>query len=107
MLDQARSAAGYAARVVESELLSVGLYTLEAGAVDDQTPHLEDEVYYTVRGRARFSVGGHDHVVQPGTLLYVPARMEHRFRDITEELVLIVFWAPPEDSVQPDQEVTR
>jgi mannose-6-phosphate isomerase-like protein (cupin superfamily) len=34
--------------------------------------------------------------VREGTVLFVPARMEHRFHDIVEELVLIVFWAPPE-----------
>jgi mannose-6-phosphate isomerase-like protein (cupin superfamily) len=31
-------------------------------------------------------------------VLFVPARVEHRFHDIKEELVLVVFWAPPEHS---------
>jgi len=87
---------GYAAEILRSELLSVGLYTLPAGGLDDQTPHDEDEVYYTVRGRSMFAVDGREHTVRPGTLLFVPARAEHRFHDIEDELVLIVFWAPPE-----------
>ena len=74
------SGEGYAAAVLRSELLSVGLYTLPAGGVDDQTPHGEDEVYYTVRGRSKFRCGGEDHEVRPGTVLFVPARAEHRFR---------------------------
>ena len=43
-----------------------------------------------------FFVAGREHAVRPGTLLFVPARAEHRFHDIEEELILIVFWAPPE-----------
>ena len=100
MLSHARKTGrGYAAAVLRSELLSVGLYTLAAGAVDDQSPHLEDEVYYTVRGRATLYVDGDDHPVSEGTVLFVPARAEHRFHDIVEELVLLVFWAPPEGTV--------
>lgn len=90
---------GYAARVMHSELLSVGLYLLPAGGTDGQSPHLEDEVYFAVRGRATLRVGTEDHPVQPGTLLFVPARAVHFFHDIAEELVLVVFWAPPERSV--------
>jgi mannose-6-phosphate isomerase-like protein (cupin superfamily) len=105
MLARARAAPdGYAAEVVRSGLLSVGLYTLGAGALDDQTPHLEDEVYYTVRGRATLHVDGDEHPVEPGSLLYVPAKAVHRFHDIVEELVLLVFWAPPEGSVTSGME---
>jgi mannose-6-phosphate isomerase-like protein (cupin superfamily) len=97
MLRRAQSTdRGYVPAVLRSELLSVGLYTLEAGAVDGQSPHLEDEVYYTVRGRANLVVDGTDHPVREGSVLFVPAGAEHRFVDITEELVLLVFWAPPE-----------
>jgi mannose-6-phosphate isomerase-like protein (cupin superfamily) len=100
MLARARQAAdGYAPAVLRSDLLSVGLYTLAAGAIDGQSPHMEDEVYFTVRGRATLFAGGVEHPVHGGTVLFVPARMEHRFHDIVEELVLLVFWAPPEKSV--------
>lgn len=90
---------GYAAEVLRSDLLSVGVYVLAAGAIDDQTPHDEDEVYYAVSGRSRFQVAGHEYSVKPGSLLFVPAKADHRFHDIAEELVLVVFWAPPEGSL--------
>jgi mannose-6-phosphate isomerase-like protein (cupin superfamily) len=97
----ARAADGYAGEVLRSALLSVGVYLLPAGGTDEQTPHREDEVYYAVRGTATLRVAGVDHAVQAGTLLFVPAEVVHFFHDIIEELVLIVFWAPPEHSVQP------
>jgi mannose-6-phosphate isomerase-like protein (cupin superfamily) len=50
-----------------------------------------------VRGRARFECEGADSDVAPGSLLFVAAHADHRFHDIEEELVLVVFWAPPHD----------
>ena len=99
MVARAKAADGYAAAVLRSDLLSVGLYILPAGGVDGQSPHREDEVYYAVRGSATIRVGSDDHPVGPGTVLFVPAGAVHHFHDINEELVLVVFWAPPEKSV--------
>lgn len=97
---RARAGDGYAARVLLSDLLSVGVYVLPAGGEDTQSPHREDEVYYVVRGRSRFRAGAEDVPVHPGSLLFVRAGVDHRFFDIEEELVLVVFWAPPEKSVR-------
>jgi mannose-6-phosphate isomerase-like protein (cupin superfamily) len=96
---RAKAGDGYAGKVLRSELLSVGVYVLPAGATDGQKPHKEDEVYFAVRGRAKFRVGAEDHPVEPGTLLFVRALEPHFFHEIEEELVLVVFWAPPERSV--------
>ena len=82
--------------------LSAGLYVLAAGSVDTQRPHNEDELYYVTRGKARFRAGDNDQPVSPGSLLFVPAKVEHRFFDIAEELVALVFFAPAESSGNSD-----
>lgn len=76
--------------------MSLGLYTLPAGGVDPQKPHTEDEVYYIVSGRGQIFVGGEDRPVQPGSTVFVAAGVEHRFHAITEELQILVFFAPAE-----------
>ncbi len=76
--------------------MSCGLYVLPAGGTDGQSPHNEDEMYYVVKGRGRFVADGTESDVQPGTVLYVRAGIEHRFSDITEELHILVFFAPAE-----------
>ena len=76
--------------------MSVGLYVLPAGGTDPQRPHTEDEAYLVLRGRARIRVGSEDRAVEPGSVVFVPARVEHRFHDITEELALAVWFAPAE-----------
>ncbi len=74
--------------------LSVGLYVLAAGGVDAQQPHTEDEVYYVLSGRGMIRVGEEDREVEAGTVVYVGVRVEHRFHSITEELRILVFFAP-------------
>ncbi len=76
--------------------MSAGLYVLAAGAIDLQRPHHEDEMYYVVRGRGRFRSGDQDQEVSAGSVLFVPAEVEHRFYDIVEELAVLVFFAPAE-----------
>jgi len=76
--------------------MSAGLYVLAAGATDLQRPHHEDEMYYVVRGRARFRAGDEDQEVCAGSVLYVAAEVDHRFYDITKELAVLVFFSPPE-----------
>ena len=75
---------------------SIGLYMLDAGATDGQSPHREDEVYVVLSGRSRFTAGGEVRDVAPGDTIHVPAGVPHRFHDITEQLQLIVVFAPPE-----------
>lgn len=78
--------------------LSMGVYSLKAGQADQQRPHTEDEVYYVVSGKASFRAGDEIQAVAPGTLIFVERSVEHRFFDITEDLTVLVFFAPPEDS---------
>lgn len=72
--------------------LSCAVYRLPAGARDMQAPHLEDEVYFVVEGRARLRLSGRDREVKPGDILYVAATSEHSFFDIEEDLTLIAIF---------------
>jgi mannose-6-phosphate isomerase-like protein (cupin superfamily) len=78
--------------------LSVGIYHLKAGQDDPQRPHTEDEVYLVVAGRGNFRCGDETRAVSPGSILFVGRQVEHRFLDITEDLTLLVFFAPAEGS---------
>lgn len=75
--------------------LSAAEYRIPVGAVDDQVPHREDEVYVVVAGRGCLELAGHSTPVRPGTVIVVPASTPHRFVDVAEELVLAVVFSPP------------
>ena len=53
------------------------------GRHDQQKPHHEDEIYYVIRGRARFKAGFEDREVSAGSVIFVAAEVGHRFYDIT------------------------
>ena len=78
--------------------LSTGIYVLPAGGDDPQSPHREDEIYYVIAGRGRFTMGAgpdaDDIAVGPGDVLYVANEVEHRFHAIAEELTVLVLFAP-------------
>lgn len=99
-MDELRAARDASGRLYHEFLrvpaLSAGVYELAAGAVDPQSPHEQDEIYYVVAGRAHIRVGEEDRPVQPGDTIYVAARVPHRFHTITEDLTLLVLFAPAE-----------
>lgn len=87
--------AGNEARIFEflrAPSLSVSIYRLPAGSKDMQAPHMEDEVYYVIEGKARLRVEEKDHDIRPGSVLYVRATAAHSFFDIEEDLVVLAIF---------------
>ncbi len=76
----------------DGQNLFTGIYRLKAGAEDQQQPHKTDEVYYVISGKAKFQVGDQISAVKKGQILFVKADVDHRFFEIEEELVLLVFF---------------
>lgn len=76
--------------------LSAGRFTAAPGYNDQQSPHIEDEIYYVLAGRAVLQIDGTSHPVTPGSLAYVPRGVEHRFPDISTNLDVLVVFIPAE-----------
>ncbi len=74
--------------------LSCGLYILPGGGEDDQVPHREDEVYVVSKGSGQILVGDETQAVGPGSVIFVAANVEHRFFDFSEDLEILVLFAP-------------
>ena len=49
---------------------------------------------------AAIELDGETHPLRPGSMISVPAEVEHRFVDITEDLVLAVVFGPPEGTAR-------
>ena len=63
--------------------------------VDPQTPHARDELYFVMRGAGWFVTGAERHPFGPGDVLFVPAGVEHRFEEFTEDFATwVVFYGP-------------
>ena len=83
---------------LDSDDLSLGTYSIPAGGLDDQTPHTEDEIYMVQAGRATLVTPAQTTAVGPGSVVFVPAGERHRFTEVSEDLALLVVFAPPYES---------
>ena len=54
--------------------LSSAVYRLPAVSRDMQAPHLEDEIYVVLEGRARLRIGSKEHEVGRGSIPHVSKR---------------------------------
>ena len=82
--------------VLRVPALSLGLFAAGPGHHDTQTEHTQDEVYVVLDGAAVLDVAGERTPVSPGSVAYVPAGVPHRFMELTDDLRVLVVFAPPE-----------
>ena len=63
---------------------------------DPQSPHDQDELYLVARGHGTFVNGDRRHPFGPGDVLFVPAGVEHRFEEFSDDFgTWVVFYGPP------------
>jgi mannose-6-phosphate isomerase-like protein (cupin superfamily) len=87
------------AELFEHGSLSIEIYAPRGR--DPQSPHSRDEVYVVVQGRGQFRNGGNRSPFGPGDVLFVPAGIEHRFEEFTDDLVVWVIFYGPEGGEKP------
>jgi mannose-6-phosphate isomerase-like protein (cupin superfamily) len=62
---------------------------------DLQKPHNRDEIYVVASGTGTFINGEKTWTFKPGDFLFVPAGVEHRFVDFTEDFATwVIFYGP-------------
>lgn len=93
----ATGAADYRERL-RSPGLSLGSYSIPAGAADPQQPHTEDEVYICLHGRATLRGADAELPIRPGTVAFAAAGEEHRFVEVAQDLLVLVVFGPAEYS---------
>jgi len=79
--------------LLEHGTLQIGFYAPDK--VDPQTPHDQDEVYIVHSGSGTFLLGDSEQGFEPGEVLFVPAGVEHRFSDFSDDFgAWVVFYGP-------------
>ncbi len=79
--------------LMEHGSMSVEIYAPQKQ--DYQTPHRQDELYIIQSGAGIFSRDGDRRPCKAGDVLFVPAGMDHRFEDFTDDFVTwVIFWGP-------------
>jgi mannose-6-phosphate isomerase-like protein (cupin superfamily) len=96
-VEEAQSSAAAAYReFLRRPGFSMGMYLLPAGGQDAQHPHSADEVYIVQHGRAQLEVEGEIIDAGPGDVISVDRGRDHHFGNISEDLAVLVIFAPPD-----------
>ena len=85
-------------------LLKNGSMSIEyfaPGNTDTQQPHMQDEIYVIVSGYSQFYRNGEVINCNKGDVIFVPAKMEHRFMNFTNDFATWVIFYGPEGGESP------
>jgi mannose-6-phosphate isomerase-like protein (cupin superfamily) len=78
-------------RLIEKADFDIGFYKPERR--DPQTPHARDELYVVAAGSGEFFCNGETRAFSQADVLFVPAGVEHRFRDFSTDFAAwVVFF---------------
>lgn len=80
--------------------LSVEIY--RPVEIDRQSPHERDEIYVVISGSGEFINGQNRVSFGPGDFLFVPAGIEHRFINFTDDFSTWVFFYGPQGGETSD-----
>jgi mannose-6-phosphate isomerase-like protein (cupin superfamily) len=79
-------------------LLKHGSMSIEYFApkhLDTQLPHMQDELYVIASGTSQFFRNGQVINCNKGDVIFVSAKMEHRFIDFTDDFATwVIFYGP-------------
>ena len=76
-------------------MMKHGTMTIEYFApqeTDTQTPHKQDEIYVIIKGHATFYRDGERTSCKKNDILFVPAGMEHRFENFSDDFATWVIF---------------
>lgn len=77
-------------QVLENEMMKVEYYSPKK--TDEQTPHKQNELYIIISGNSGFYRNGETIQTKIGDVIFVPAQMEHRFVNFSDDFATWVIF---------------
>ena len=93
LVSQLEKDGGYFLDFLKVRNLEAGIIVLHPGEKDKQEPHSADELYYVVEGSGFIELVKNRQPVKKGSIIFVPAKMRHRFCDNKDDLVVLYIFA--------------
>ena len=87
-LSQLKNSDQYFIDCINTNSIQAGIMLLHPGKDDIQAPHSIDEVYYVVQGNGFIKIDKKDYEIKPGTVIFIPAKVEHKFHGNNQDLVI-------------------
>jgi mannose-6-phosphate isomerase-like protein (cupin superfamily) len=84
---------GYFLDFLKIRGMEAGIIVLHPDVEDTQEPHSADELYYVIEGSGFMELGKSRRPVKKGSIIFVPAKMHHRFYGNKEDLIILYMFA--------------
>ena len=89
--------AGYRARFIHTEKLTLAYWTVEAGAALPEHSHPHEQIANVLEGEFELTVDGESQIMIPGQVAVIPGGVPHGGRAITPCRLIDVFQPARDD----------
>jgi quercetin dioxygenase-like cupin family protein len=96
-LSEREIVAGYRARFIHTEKLTLAYWTVEAGAALPEHSHPHEQIANVLVGEFELTVAGESRILVPGQIAVIPGDVTHGGRAITDCKLLDVFHPARDD----------
>ena len=96
LLSRLAKEGGYFLDFLKVRNLEAGVIVLHPNETDTQEPHSDDELYFVIRGEGWVQMGKKKIRVEEGSIIFIPAGMEHKFYGNDVNLVVLYVFAAKE-----------
>ena len=90
LIDKLSSQDQYFLDFIDTSDLQAGILKVSTNIKDTQQPHPVDELYYVIKGSGYIQIGGNNNFIKEGSVIFVPANVEHKFLSSKELVVLYI-----------------
>lgn len=84
-------------RVLSGDKAMITWWSVKAGAYAPPHSHPHEQIFWVVKGRIEFTIGGETRVCGPGDMGVVPGGVVHENRFLEDSETIEVFGPPRED----------
>ena len=89
--------AGYRARFIHSENITLAYWEVEPGAVMPEHSHSQEQIANVLEGRFELVVAGESRILEPGMVAVIPSQVPHGGKALTSCRLLDAFHPVRED----------
>ena len=93
LVSRLKKEGGYFLDFLKIRNLEAGIILLHPGENDTQEPHSADELYFIIEGSGSMELGRNKRPVKRGSVIFVPAKMHHKFYGKKEDMVVLYVFA--------------
>lgn len=88
---------GFRARMVHSQNMTFVFWQVKAGSPLPEHSHPHEQITTVIKGSFEMNVAGETRIMEPGSVVVIPANVKHQGKSITDTELIDVFYPVREE----------